>query len=111
MKLMVAARAFDDMAGGVERMAIDLMNEMVARGHEVDLLTWDRAGSTAFYPMTREITWRQLDIGNPQVKAGTVKVELETRGRWWSKSRKGSYCRGGDRGSWTILRVPFWHLT
>ena len=25
-------------------------------------------------------------------------------------SRKGSYCRGGDRAASSILRVPFWHF-
>ena len=42
MKILFAARSFDNIAGGVERMAISLMNEMVRRGHKVSLLTWDR---------------------------------------------------------------------
>ena len=45
MRLLFGARALDRMAGGVERMIISLMNDMVARGHEVNLLTWDRSGS------------------------------------------------------------------
>ena len=69
MKLLFAARAIDRMAGGVERMIITVMNAMVARGHEVDLFTWDQAGAQAFYQMAPEITWHRLDMGDPSVAA------------------------------------------
>jgi GalNAc-alpha-(1->4)-GalNAc-alpha-(1->3)-diNAcBac-PP-undecaprenol alpha-1,4-N-acetyl-D-galactosaminyltransferase len=68
MRLMFAARMIDRMAGGVERMIITIMNAMVARGHEVDLFTWDLRGAEAFYPMAPAITWHRLDMGNPSVK-------------------------------------------
>lgn len=55
------------MAGGVERMIITIMNALVERGHEVDLMTWDLAGAEAFYPMSSEITWHRLNIGDPTV--------------------------------------------
>jgi glycosyltransferase involved in cell wall biosynthesis len=66
---MFAARMIDRMAGGVERMIITIMNAMVARGHEVDLFTWDLRGAEAFYPMASDITWHRLDMGSPSVKA------------------------------------------
>lgn len=69
MRLLFAARAIDRMAGGVERMIITIMGAMVERGHDVDLLTWDRADAEAFYPMAPEITWHRLDLGDPAVKA------------------------------------------
>ena len=69
MRLMFAARMIDRMAGGVERMIITIMNAMVARGHEVDLFTWDLRGAEAFYPMAPDITWHRLDMGSPSVKA------------------------------------------
>jgi glycosyltransferase involved in cell wall biosynthesis len=70
MKVMVVARTFDRMAGGVERMAICLMNAMVERGHEVDLFSWDQAGARAFYEMAPAITWHRLAMGDPAVRAG-----------------------------------------
>ena len=39
--ILFACRNFNNMAGGVERMASLIMNEMVKRGHKVILLTWD----------------------------------------------------------------------
>jgi glycosyltransferase involved in cell wall biosynthesis len=70
MRLMFAARAIDRMAGGVERMIIAVMNAMAARGHQVDLFTWDEADAEAFYPMASGISWHRLDMGDPQIKAG-----------------------------------------
>jgi len=68
---MFVARAVDRMAGGVERMVMTVMDALVARGHEVDLLTWDLPGAESFYPMTAEITWHRLGLGDPQVRASS----------------------------------------
>ncbi len=70
MRLMVACRAFDNMAGGVERQAIGLMNEMVARGHEVYFLTWDHENARTFYPMDDKVQWFKLGMGDHMKKAG-----------------------------------------
>lgn len=69
MRLLFAARAINAMAGGVERMIITIMNGLIERGHEIDLLTWDQAGATAFYPMAPQITWHRLNLGDPSIKA------------------------------------------
>lgn len=72
MRLAFAARALDRMAGGVERMVIALANEMAARGHDVALFTWDRAGAEVFYPISPAILWHKLDLGDAAVKAGPL---------------------------------------
>jgi glycosyltransferase involved in cell wall biosynthesis len=72
MRLMFVARAIDRMAGGVERMISVVMNALTARGHEVDLLTWDLASAEAFYPMSSGITWHRLNMGDPNVRASKM---------------------------------------
>lgn len=72
MKVTFVARAIDGMAGGVERMVTTVMNALVARGNSVSLLTWDKADAVSFYPMSPEITWYHLDMGDASVKAGTL---------------------------------------
>jgi glycosyltransferase involved in cell wall biosynthesis len=67
---MFSARAIHQMAGGVERMVIRIMNAMVERGHQVELLTWDLAGAQAFYPMSTQIRWHCLNLGHPEKKPG-----------------------------------------
>ncbi|MFP4465197.1 MAG: glycosyltransferase family 4 protein [Alphaproteobacteria bacterium] len=70
MRLMIACRAIDNMAGGVERQAISLANEMARRGHDVSLLTLDHEGAQAFYDIDSSVCWYKLGMGNPKEKAG-----------------------------------------
>ncbi len=69
MKVLFVARAIHQMAGGVERMIVTIMNALVHRGYHIDLLTWDRSTATAFYPLDPQITWHRLSVGNPALKA------------------------------------------
>lgn len=69
MRLMIACRAVDNMAGGVERQAIALANEMARRGHEVSLFTLDHKDAQAFYDIDSSVYWYKLGLGNPKEKA------------------------------------------
>lgn len=69
MHLMISCRAINNMAGGVERQAIALANEMVVRGHDVSLLTLDHEGDEAFYDINEAVSWYMLGMGDPTVKA------------------------------------------
>lgn len=73
----------DGVAGGVERMATAMMNEMVARGHRVSLLTWDKVGAKPYFAMDNTIKWHCLDIGDPAQKVG-----------WWTRFKRMSKLRG-----------------
>jgi glycosyltransferase involved in cell wall biosynthesis len=69
MRLLFVARAVDNMAGGLERMIISIMNALSSR-HEISLLTWDNDRASTFYPMEEHISWYRLNIGDPSFKAG-----------------------------------------
>lgn len=67
LRLIFVARKFGNIAGGLERISIDLMNQLVLRGHTVGLMTWDENSAVTHYPLDERITWLKLDIGNPDV--------------------------------------------
>jgi len=69
MKIVVAYRAIDGIAGGVERMSTALMNEMCERGHDVHFYTIDHADARSYYDMDLRITWHKLNMGDPSEKA------------------------------------------
>lgn len=69
MKLLIVCRSFNNMAGGIERMATALMNDMCERGHEVSLLTWDLEGAESFYELHPNITWYNVNLGTHDEKA------------------------------------------
>lgn len=70
MRILLAYRAIDGIAGGVERMLTRLLNEMVARGHEMHLFTIDHADAVSYYPMDDRVHWHRLDMGDYREKAG-----------------------------------------
>ncbi|GGK47044.1 glycosyltransferase [Salinarimonas ramus] len=79
MKVMLAARAIGDVAGGVERMVLAIGAGLAARGVEVELLTWDPQHATAFYPIPPEIVWHRVADGDPGVRAGLRRRLLRAR--------------------------------
>lgn len=74
LRLVFVARKFGNVAGGLERISIDLMNEMVRRGHTVALATWDSNDAEAHYPLDSKIQWLKLNIGDPHKPAGMAIV-------------------------------------
>ena len=64
MRLLFSNRQMGGMVGGVQRAITTVMNGMAARGHEVAILTWDRADAEAFFPIAPEIRWHRLDAGD-----------------------------------------------
>ncbi|PKR54589.1 glycosyltransferase family 4 protein [Thalassospira marina] len=69
MRLLFSARAVNNVAGGVERMIITVMNALVERGHDVDFLTWDQKDATTFYPLDARVKWHRMNIGDPTQRA------------------------------------------
>ena len=69
MKILFVCRNFDEIAGGIERKATELMNAQIIRGNEISLFTWDGDGARPHYSMNHAINWKKMGIGNPAVKA------------------------------------------
>ena len=70
MKVLFVSRLFDGVSGGIERMAIALMNELNVRGHKIELLSWDRVDAETYYPLDKDVVWNRLDMGDAKEKAG-----------------------------------------
>lgn len=70
MKILFVSRLFHDVSGGVERMAIAMMNEFCRRGHTVELLSWDAADARPHYEIDERVVWHKLDLGDANKKAG-----------------------------------------
>ncbi len=64
MKILVAYRAIHNTAGGVERMSSLIMNDLIARGHEIDFVTLDKEDAVSFYKLDPKISWHKLGLGD-----------------------------------------------
>ncbi len=69
MRILFVCRSFHDMAGGIERMAIWMMNELDARNHQIGLITWDHDDAVSHYFLSKNILWNKLNIGDPDCQA------------------------------------------
>jgi GalNAc-alpha-(1->4)-GalNAc-alpha-(1->3)-diNAcBac-PP-undecaprenol alpha-1,4-N-acetyl-D-galactosaminyltransferase len=69
VKILFVGRKFGGVAGGVERTSIELMNELVQRGHRPMLLTWDNEDAQTFYPLRSGVVWKKLRMGDPKIRA------------------------------------------
>lgn len=69
MRILIANRLMNNIAGGVEHMATALMNDMTSRGHPCALLTWDYEDGQSYYPMDETIQWFKLGIGDTARRA------------------------------------------
>ncbi|MGZ9096688.1 MAG: glycosyltransferase family 4 protein [Micavibrio sp.] len=106
MKILVNCRAFDNMAGGVERMAIAMMGALCERSHDVILLTWDKEDARPFYAMDPRITWHKLNLGNPDEKAGwELRLRRALRVRKIVASIRPDVMIGFQHGAFLALRL------
>jgi glycosyltransferase involved in cell wall biosynthesis len=106
MKLLLVCRAFNNVAGGVERMGAALMNEMCRRGHEVSLLTWDRSEAEAFYQFDDRIAWHALDMGDHLKKAGWIlRFKRAVRVRRFVKKLKPDVILAFQHGTFLSTRL------
>ncbi len=105
MRMMFAARVLHNVAGGVERMIITIMNEMVRRGHEVALFSWDDAGAEAFYPMDPRVRWFTLGLGDPTKRAGLgLRLQRAPRVRGMVKEFAPDVIVGFQGGAFRAMR-------
>jgi GalNAc-alpha-(1->4)-GalNAc-alpha-(1->3)-diNAcBac-PP-undecaprenol alpha-1,4-N-acetyl-D-galactosaminyltransferase len=106
MRLLFVCRMFDRVAGGVERMAVNIMNAMVERGHDVTLFTWDLAEAQAFYPMSESIHWHRLDMGHAGRAAGNVlRARRAVRFRRLARSLRPNVVIGFQHGAYLFAEV------
>ena len=63
MKLLFAIKTLTA-AGGAERVFCTVVNELVLRGHELTVLTFDAPGTPAFYELSPGLNRFDLGVGN-----------------------------------------------
>ncbi|HNS44326.1 MAG TPA: glycosyltransferase [Alphaproteobacteria bacterium] len=107
LRILVACRKFDGVVGGVERMSTTLMNELVKRGHEVFLFTWDeREDAKAFYPIDEKIKWTKLAMGDPTHKASLLlRLKRALKVRKILNSIRPDIVLGFQEGSFVTLKL------
>ncbi len=75
-RILIFSRAYQNMAGGVEKMSLDLAKGLADRGHRVTILSLDRDLDNAFFEWPANIPWKKVGIGDPE-KRGTLAIRIK----------------------------------
>jgi len=104
--ILFVCRNFHRMAGGVERMATLIMNQMVQRGFRVGLITWDAADAQAHFPLNPSVEWMKLDLGTPETRASWImRVRRQIALRRLSKNFDPDLIIGFQVGTFLAVRT------
>ncbi|HPQ50146.1 MAG TPA: glycosyltransferase family 4 protein [Alphaproteobacteria bacterium] len=75
MKILMAIKRLEDMAGGAERVFLQVAEGLQTQyGHELVLVTFDRKKAESFYTVPEGITWIRLGIGDSSKRAGYLET-------------------------------------
>jgi glycosyltransferase involved in cell wall biosynthesis len=111
ISVLFVCRNFHRMAGGVERMATLIMNEMVKRGFRVGLVTWDPADAQPHYPLDRLVQWVKLDLGTPEVRAGwLLRLQRQLALRHIAQEFQPDVAIGFQVGTFLAARTAMWGM-
>ena len=106
LSILFVCRNFHQMAGGIERMATLIMNQMVQRGFRVGLITWDPSGAEAHYTLDDSIDWMKLDLGKTEDKAGwAIRLQRQIALRSMAKEFRPDVAIGFQVGTFLAVRT------
>lgn len=94
------------MAGGVEKMSLDLARGLVDRGHHVTIASLDKSTKESFYDWPRDVHWLRLGVGDPERKANLFeRVQRIRELRAVGRDLKPDVGIGFQVGSFALLRL------
>lgn len=67
--IVLACRNLSGVVGGVERMLTNLANNLVKRGYNILIITWDTSDSSPIYQLDDRIKWEKVGLGDLKVKS------------------------------------------
>ena len=74
MRLLFAIKRLASAVGGAERVLCMLCSELVSRGHDVSILTYDSPDGQPFYPLDPRVNRIDLGIGDSSKPAGLMET-------------------------------------
>lgn len=105
-KILIFSRAYQNMAGGVEKMSLDLARGLSEKGHSVVILSLDSTSDVAFFDWPPTVEWVKIGIGDPSKRAGTISRLKRIKSiRGAAKKIQPDVGIGFQIGSFALLRL------
>jgi glycosyltransferase involved in cell wall biosynthesis len=71
-KILIFSRAYQNMAGGVEKMSLDLARGLSEGGNSVVILSLDDQLDQSFFEWPPNVEWIKIGIGDPSKRASFI---------------------------------------
>lgn len=105
-RVLIFSRAYQNMAGGVEKMSLDLAKGLADRGHGVTILSLDQDSDTAFFDWPENVSWRKVGIGDPEKRASfAIRLKRVFAIRKIIKELRPQVGLGFQVGSFALMRL------
>jgi glycosyltransferase involved in cell wall biosynthesis len=105
-KIVIFSRAYQNMAGGVEKMSLDLARGLSERGHSVVIISLDKESDTPFFEWPAAVSWIRIGIGNPDRRATILSRFRRLKAiRVIAKDIRPDFGIGFQVGSFALLRL------
>lgn len=69
MNVLLFARSYENMAGGIEKMSLLIAKGLKDRGHNVVVASIDSENARSFYSWPEEVKWEKISFGDTKYKA------------------------------------------
>jgi glycosyltransferase involved in cell wall biosynthesis len=111
MNLLFYSRAYANVAGGVEKMSLDLARGLVQRGHTITILSLDQEFEKSFFEWPEKVSWIKLGIGNPN-KKNNILIRLRRIRAIRNIAKSGNFdaAVGFQIGSFALLKSAIFGL-
>ena len=104
--VLLFARSYANMAGGIEKMTLLIAQGLTQRGHRVVITSIDSADARSFYPWPISVHWEKIPIGDSKFKATTrERVSRAMILRKIVKSHQIDTVIGFQVGSFALLKL------
>lgn len=110
-KIVIFSRAYQNMAGGVEKMSLDLARGLSERGHSVVIISLDKESDNPFFEWPAAVSWIRIGIGNPDKRASILSRFRRLKAiRVIAKDIRPDFGIGFQVGSFALLRLATFGL-
>ena len=110
-KVVIFSRAYQNMAGGVEKMSLDLARGLSDRNYSIVILSLDDKTDLPFFDWPSSVEWIKIGIGDPSNRANFVaRLRRITAIRATARDIRPDIGIGFQIGSFALFRLATFGL-
>jgi GalNAc-alpha-(1->4)-GalNAc-alpha-(1->3)-diNAcBac-PP-undecaprenol alpha-1,4-N-acetyl-D-galactosaminyltransferase len=105
MNVLLFARSYENMAGGIEKMSLLIAEGLKARGHNVVVVSIDSKNAESFYKWPGEVKWERISLGNANYKANvSTRLSRSIALRYIARENQIGTAIGFQVGAFALLK-------